>query len=186
MTGRPKGATQQTKRNWYSSCNTCHTNIINEGSGTPKKYCSQRCRAKSPTRLEQMRNYARKKSKPKNTKVVRQQTNKEILIAYKRLQNECVLHMQYWGTQEFVDYGYEYLMDMDHIDRTKKHKNIAKMMSEPEARFRAEMVKCQMVCKKCHGRKTVENREWESITKPLEPMIVKIYNQPSLFDIDPA
>ena len=60
------------------------------------------------------------------------------------------------------------------------------MMGSPEEKFVEEMAKCQMLCKDCHARKTVEHKDWVSITRPLEYMIVKIYNQPSLFDIEPT
>jgi len=136
-------------------------------------------------RREQMRQYSRKNYIPTGTLVRRRQTNNQILVAEKRSRNECVLHLKYWGVQKFVIYNYEYLMDMDHIDRTKKHKTISKMMGSPEEKFVAEMAKCQMLCKDCHARKTVEHKDWVSMIKPLQHMIVKIYNQPSLFDIDP-
>ena len=198
MTGRSQGSLQQTKHIWYSTCNTCLTSIMNKGSGAPRKYCSQRCRAKSPARLKQMRIYAKKSYKPKHTKNDNRVSNKTLLNAEKRLRNECALHVEYWGVQKFVIHGYEYLMDMDHLDRKTKIATIAKMMgsgrtregtpynSSRTQRFIDEMAKCQMLCMDCHRRKTVENRDWVLITKPLEPMIVKIYNQPSLFDIDPT
>ena len=134
-------------------------------------------------RLAVMRAYQRKNYVPKNTIKARRVTNKQILVTEKLLRGECALHGLYNnGERKFVVPGLEYLFDMDHKDRTVKHKTIAKMHGDPEHRFRTELAKCQMVCVECHRRKTVEHRDWVCIIKPLKPMIVKIYNQPSLFD----
>ena len=182
---------------WYTNCARCNTRIANNGSGRPKKFCNTNCTRQY--RLNRQRIYSNKRARAAGVmpRVANRITNRELLNAEKRLRNECALHMQYWGVQEFVQHGFEYLMDMDHLDRSTKIDTIAKMLGGgtyrkgakqpgvPEQRFIDEMAKCQMLCMKCHRRKTVEHRDWQSITKPLEPMIVKIYNQPSLFDIDP-
>ena len=71
---------------------------------------------------------------------------------------------------------------MDHLDRTQKHKTIAKMHGDPVKRLMAEIAKCQMVCVECHRRKTVESRDWVHIVKVLEPQMKTVYDQPTLFD----
>ena len=178
---------------WYTNCERCNTRIANNGSGRPKKFCNTNCARQY--RLNRMRVYSNKRARAAGSmpRVANRITNRELLNAEKRLRNECALHMHYWGVQEFVQHGFEYLMDMDHVDRSTKTDTIAKMMGSgkkngtgsPEQRFVDEMAKCQMLCMKCHRRKTIEHRDFVSITKPLQHMIVKIYNQPSLFDIDP-
>ena len=187
---------------WRTTCIMCNSSISNVGSGRPKKYCGNHCKAKHERRKAQMRLVSRKRHKPAQTVSSIRANNRQLLNAWKHEQSECALHQFYNnGERKYVVVGLEYLFDMDHIDRTKKHKNIAKMMGNNSKLHNnktgmrqkrtvedliEEMSKCQLVCAECHRRKTVEQREWVSITKPLEPMIVKIYNQPSLFDIDPT
>ena len=176
---------------WYTNCARCSTRIKNNGSGRPKKFCNPNCARQY--RLNRCRVYSNKRARAAGImpRAAVRVTNRELINAEKRLRNECALHMHYWGVQEFVQPGFEYLMDMDHIDRFTKTDTIAKMMGSsrkgtgsPKQRFVDEMAKCQMLCMKCHRRKTIEHRDWVSITKPLRPMIVQIYEQPSLFDLD--
>ena len=168
---------------WVSTCATCSATIKQVGSSRPRKYCNARCKGKHPVRLKQMRDRARLNYKKTGTLVRRRETNKQILIAEKLSRGECALHPLYNnGERKFVVPGLEYLFDMDHVDRTQKHNTVAKMISDPEKRFRDEIAKCQMVCVECHRRKTVESRDWVHIVKVLEPQMKTVYDQPTLFD----
>lgn len=175
-----------TRRNtvWVSTCATCNATIKQVGSSRPRKYCNSRCQGKHPARLKQMRDKARLKRKSNGKiRVLRRETNKQILVAEKLLRGECALHPFYNnGEHKYVVPGFEYLFDMDHLDRHDKHKTIAKMVGDPEKRFRDEIAKCQMVCVECHRRKTVESRDWVQIVKVLEPQMKTVYDQPTLFD----
>jgi len=182
---RPKGAKQTTKRVWSSTCLYCHATIKQQGSGRVKKYCNLKCRDKHPTTMANKRAYSQKRYWKDRTpsKKWRSETNKQILIAEKLSRGECALHPFYNnGDRKFVVPGLEYLFDMDHLDRNDKSDTIAKMMKSPEAQFRAEMAKCQMLCVECHRRKTVESRDWVQIVKVLEPQMKTVYDQPTLFD----
>ena len=169
---------------WVSTCATCSATIKQVGSSRPRKYCNSRCQGKHPARLKQMRDKARLKHKSNGKiRVLRRETNKQILVAEKLLRGECALHPFYNnGEHKYVVPGFEYLFDMDHLDRHNKHKTIAKMVGDPEKRFRDEIAKCQMVCVECHRRKTVESRDWVQIVKVLEPQMKTVYDQPTLFD----
>ena len=175
-----------TRRNtvWVSTCNTCSATIKQVGSSRPRKYCNSRCQGKHPARLKQMRDRARLKNKSNGKiRVLQRETNKQILVAEKLRRGECELHPLYNnGERKFVVPGLEYLFDMDHVDRTQKHKTIAKMHSDPVERLMAEIAKCQMLCVECHRRKTVESRDWVHIVKVLEPQMKTVYDQPTLFD----
>ena len=117
-------------------------------------------------------------------KFTRRETNRQILNKEKLRRGECDLHPLYNnGERKFVVPGLEYLFDMDHVDRTQKHKTIAKMANDPVERLLAEIAKCQLVCCECHRRKTVESRDWVNIVKVLEPDMKMVYDQPTLFDI---
>jgi len=137
-------------------------------------------------RRQQMRRYAHNRYWHNRVpaKFTRRATNREILNAEKLRRGECELHPLYNnGERKFVVLGLEYLFDMDHIDRTQKHKTIAKMAKDPVKRLMAEIAKCQMVCVECHRRKTVESRDWVNIVKVLEPQMTTVYDQPTLFDL---
>ena len=136
-------------------------------------------------RREQMRRYAHHRYWHNRVpaKFTRRETNRQILNAEKLRRGECELHPLYNnGERKFVVPGLEYLFDMDHLDRTQKHKTIAKMHGDPVKRLMAEIAKCQMVCVECHRRKTVESRDWVHIVKVLQPQMKTVYDQPTLFD----
>ena len=176
---------QINKKVWHSHCATCAKQIVNRGSGKPKKYCDTKCKEQHPATKAKKRAYSKRRYWANHipSNVVRRETNKQILIAEKLRRAECALHPSYNnGERKHVVPGLEYLFDMDHLDRNIKHKTIAKMMGAPEKRFRQEMAKCQMVCVECHRRKTIENKDWAEIVKVLEPEMKVVYNQPTLFD----
>ena len=131
-----------------------------------------------------MRQYANRKSRKQGVSIrIKRETNRSILNAEKIRRGECELHPLYNnGERKFVMPGLEYLFDMDHVDRTQKHKTIAKMTKAPVERLLAEIAKCQLVCAECHRRKTVENKDWQHIVKTLEPQMTIVYYQPTLFD----
>jgi len=182
---RPKGAKQTTKTVWSSTCLYCHATIKQQGSGRAKKWCNKKCHDSDPVvKAQKVKNAQRHYWKDRTpSKKWRLETNKQILIAEKLSRGECALHPFYNnGDRKFVVPGLEYLFDMDHLDRNDKSDTIAKMMKSPEAQFRAEMAKCQMLCVECHRRKTVESRDWVQIVKVLEPQMKTVYDQPTLFD----
>ena len=136
-------------------------------------------------RREQMRRYAHNRYWHNRVpaKFTRRKTNRQILNAEKLRRGECELHPLYNnGERKFVVPGLEYLFDMDHVDRTQKHKTIAKMHGDPVKRLLDEIAKCQMLCVECHRRKTVESRDWVHIVKVLESQMKTVYDQPTLFD----
>ena len=170
---------------WYTTCEICNASISNAGSSRPKKYCSGRCRSKTTKRREQMRQYSNRRLRKQGVPLrVKRKSNRAILNAEKLRRGECELHQLYNnGERKFVVQGLEYLFDMDHVDRTQKHKTLAKMIGDPVERLLAEIAKCQLVCCECHRRKTVDCRDWASIVKVLEPDMKIVYDQPTLFDI---
>ena len=49
-------------------------------------------------------------------------------------------------------------LDFDHLDPTKKRRDIAKMHTTNIASLKAEIEKCQVLCANCHRIKTYEQR----------------------------
>ena len=121
-------------------------------------------RARSSRRRRQMRDYARNRYVPK-TREIRKQTNWELRNKEITRRGECALHLEYWGCKEYVMQGFEYLFDLDHIDRTTKVNTMSKMKYAKENDYLKELAKCQLLCMKCHRRKTVEQRDWETVDK---------------------
>jgi hypothetical protein len=99
------------------------------------------------------------------TREIRKQTNWELRNKEITRRGECALHLEYWGCKEYVMQGFEYLFDLDHIDRTTKVNTVSKMKYAKESDYLKELAKCQLLCMKCHRRKTVEQRDWETVYK---------------------
>jgi len=53
-------------------------------------------------------------------------------------------------------------LEFDHKDPTTKIGTIARMSSSSEEIFWAEISKCQLLCQKCHGEKTIKENGWET------------------------
>jgi hypothetical protein len=49
-------------------------------------------------------------------------------------------------------------LQLDHIDRATKSFNLSEAWSAPEAQFRAELAKCQVLCRSCHKLKTAKEQ----------------------------
>jgi 5-methylcytosine-specific restriction endonuclease McrA len=54
------------------------------------------------------------------------------------------------------------LLELDHIHYAEKSFNIAKLWSCSEAKFQTELSKCQLLCEKCHQKKSIEERDYNS------------------------
>lgn len=52
-------------------------------------------------------------------------------------------------------------LELDHIDRTTKAGELGRLFSRGEARYRAELAKCQLLCEECHRRKSADEQSVE-------------------------
>lgn len=57
-----------------------------------------------------------------------------------------------------VECGSTEKLEIDHIDRTTKTMNPKELWSRREEVIRAELAKCQLLCKGCHQKKTSAER----------------------------
>jgi len=121
-------------------------------------------KSRSAYRRAQMRAYARAHYVP-TPRELRKQTNWQLRNDEITRRGECALHLEYWNCREYVIQGYEYLFDLDHIDRTTKVNTVSKMKYACEKAYLKELAKCQLLCMKCHRRKTVEQRDWQTVNK---------------------
>lgn len=53
-------------------------------------------------------------------------------------------------------------VEIDHVDYKKKSFPLSKLWSVRESRFLEELRKCQLLCKKHHQKKSIEERGWDS------------------------
>jgi len=136
-------------------------------------------KASSAARRAQMRAYANSRYVPR-PRELRKQTNWQLRNVEMMRRGECALHVQYWNCREYVVPGYEYLFDFDHIDRTTKVQTISKMKYAKVKNYLQELTKCQLLCIKCHRRKSVEQREWQAVNKQFA---LQQDNHLRLFDI---
>lgn len=136
-------------------------------------------KARSAARRAQMRKYAKSRYVPR-PRELRKKTNWQLRNEEITRRGECALHMQYWNCREYVVPGYEYLFDLDHIDRTTKVNTISKMKYAKVKDYLQELAKCQLLCIKCHRRKSVEQREWQTVNKQFA---LQQNNHLRLFDI---
>jgi hypothetical protein len=49
-------------------------------------------------------------------------------------------------------------LEIDHIDRTQKSIEISRLYSVSKERYEKEIIKCQLLCKDCHIKKTILER----------------------------
>jgi hypothetical protein len=80
-------------------------------------------------------------------------------------------------------------LEFDHIDPSKKSFNISSGYHKPKEEMENELLKCQLLCNKCHLEKTKKNREFIPKTiaggrpqkyknlGPTERMRVPLYKQ---------
>lgn len=60
--------------------------------------------------------------------------------------------------RECVRCGSRENLEFDHIDPKKKSDRLSKFWSAPKARYIEEVLKCQVLCKRCHIAKSVTER----------------------------
>jgi len=142
---------------WHSSCKHCATTLTNVGSGRPKTVCR-------PCRLEQMKRVSKGRYKMRGPKIkvsreYLKSRDKQIIVEEKLRRGACLscnLQVTHETASEF---------DFDHFDRSDKFNNVSKLKGRQidTARLLAEMLKCELLCCRCHRRKTLDNKEF---TKP--------------------
>ena len=161
----------------YGACQGCGKLLTSHGRGAPRSLCSNQCRNR----------VLRRRYKPSARKPRKYLSNEDAHT----LVNGIKLEIKTCAFHEFYHNGQSYLCTpdnlqafcFDHIDRTKKHKSISQMIGiSTKAQLLTEISKCMLVCANCHHIKTYENNDYKQIIKIIDPLMVEIYNQLSLFD----
>ena len=93
-------------------------------------------------RLKKRKTWTNEEEKREYYRKYRDKFKKELV---KKLGGKC----GYCGTDENLEF--------DHIDRTTKKFNMADMMLHPRKEVLKEARKCQLLCPKCHDKKTRED-----------------------------
>ena len=166
------------KRFWFTNCKNCNKQLVNHGSGRPKKYCNAKCvsRLRSKSYIKKSNNRWRKNL---TSKEAHQLVNSE-----KLRKGKCVLHPLYHNGEEYAcTQDRLRAFCWDHIDRTKKIASISRLIgASTQEELLTEINKCWLVCANCHQMKTYENKDWLQIVETLQPEMAIVYNQPTLFD----
>ena len=95
-----------------------------------------------------------------------------------KLRGRCVLHPIYnAGTELIVNDENLPMFCWDHIDRTLKTANVARLLSKTnEQAIQQEIDKCQLLCHNCHAMKGIQEGDYYSIDK-------QTHKHETLFDL---
>jgi hypothetical protein len=141
---------------WHSSCKHCAITLTNIGSSRPKTVCR-------PCRLQQMKQVSAaryvKKNKTANLPLLKvKQRNEQVIVDEKLRRGKCLacnLSVEKHNASEF---------DFDHRDREHKTGNVSKLKYCNVDRLINEMTKCDLLCCRCHRRKTLNNKDFAKPT----------------------
>ena len=169
--GRPK-----TRQTVTYACQTCGTSkTVYKDANRVYKYCSMACirgkRTASPNsknnRRRQLSGYEKKRRKD----------NRTLSHTNMKLRGRCALHPIYnAGTELIVSDENLPMFCWDHIDRTQKTTNVARLLKKTEELVQQEIDKCQLLCHNCHAMKGMQDGDHYSIKK-------QTTKQETLFDL---
>jgi hypothetical protein len=81
---------------------------------------------------------------------------------------KCALHPIYNNGQELhVNANNVAMFAWDHIDRTLKTANVARLKTRKAQTVQNEIDKCQLVCHNCHAMKSRQHNDHHPINKPM-------------------
>ncbi len=155
--GRPK-----TRQTVTYSCETCGTSkTVYPNANRVYKYCSMACirgkRKANPNKRLGISTYEK----------ARRKDNRTLSHANMKLRGRCVLHPIYnAGIELIVTDENLPMFCWDHLDRTQKTANVARLLSKTnEQTVQQEIDKCQLLCHNCHAMKGIEHGDHHSIDK---------------------
>ena len=166
--GRPK-----TRQTITYSCQTCGTSkTVYPNANRVYKYCSMACirgkRTANPNKLKRVYTYEK----------ARRKDNRTLSHTNMKLRGRCALHPIYnAGTELIVNDENLPMFCWDHIDRTLKTANVARLLSKTnEQAVQQEIDKCQLLCHNCHAMKGIQEGDHYSIDK-------QTHKHETLFDL---
>lgn len=165
--GRPKS-----RQTITYSCQTCGTSkTVAKDHNRVYKYCSMACirgkRKPNPNKIK----HAQKHHKTRTI------NNRILSHTNMKLRGRCALHPVYNDGQELIVTENNLPMFCwDHIERTKKTANVARLLKTNEQTVQQEIDKCQLLCHNCHAMKGLQHGDHHAINKQTN-------KQETLFDI---
>ena len=166
--GRPK-----TRQMVTYSCETCGTSkTVYPNANRVYKYCSMACirgkRTANPNKRQGISQYEK----------ARRKDNRTLSHTNMKLRGRCALHPIYnAGTELIVNNENLPMFCWDHIDRTQKTANVARLLSKTnEQAVQQEIDKCQLLCHNCHAMKGMQEGDHYSIEK-------QTHKHETLFDL---
>jgi len=141
------------------------------------RFCSQTCNLKNARSQRKIDPLATTKKRNRvNAFQKQRRSNNHLLSANNMLaRGKCALHPIYNDGQELhVTTNNIAMFAWDHIDRTTKRANVAKLKGKDADVVQQEIDKCQLVCHNCHAMKGQQDQDWKPVDKQTSP-------QPTLF-----
>lgn len=155
--GRPK-----TRQTVTYACQTCGTTkTVYQEKNRVYKYCSMACirgkRTANPNKPKRIYTYEK----------TRRIANRTLSHTNMKLRGRCALHPIYnAGTELIVNDNNLPMFCWDHVDRTQKTANVARLLSKTnEQTVQQEIDKCQLLCHNCHAMKGIQQGDHYSIDK---------------------
>ena len=164
------------KRNWFTCCVKCGSQITNLGSGRPRNNCGNHKKSKRIVMTELQRKANKRMYYAKH-----EQRDRAFINQQKLLVGRCALH-------PFLNDGQEYLVTernvvafcWDHTDRETKVATLSQMVGRKKFNQQDllnEIAKCVLVCANCHQIKTYESNDYRQVDRAIRQL-----QQPTLFD----
>jgi len=158
--GRPK-----TRQMITYSCQTCGTSkTVPKDHNRVYKYCSMAC-----IRGKRKANPLSKSKKLQRTNLAQKQRTKDNRVlshTNMKLRGRCVLHPIYnAGIELIVTDENLPMFCWDHIERSEKTANVARLLKTNEQAVQQEIDKCQLLCHNCHAMKGIQQGDHYSIEK---------------------
>jgi hypothetical protein len=169
--GRPK-----TRQTVTYACQTCGTSkTVYKDANRVYKYCSMAC-----IRGKRKVDPSSKSKKLQRTNAFQKQRTKDNRVlshTNMKLRGSCALHPIYnAGIELIVNDENLPMFCWDHIDRTQKTANVARLLKKTEELVQQEIDKCQLLCHNCHAMKGIQDGDHYSIEK-------QTTKQETLFDL---
>jgi len=150
-------------------CEMCGaTKTVYPNHNRAYRFCSQTCNLKNARSRRKRDPLAKKKAKQRvNAYQKRRRSNNHLLSANNMLaRGKCALHPIYNDGQELqVTTNNIAMFAWDHLDRTTKRANVARLKSKDADAVQEEIDKCQLVCHNCHAMKGQQDQDWIPVDK---------------------
>ena len=151
------------------SCEVCGTTkTVYDHPKRRYRFCSQNCNLINARSQRKKDPLAKTKARQRTSKYGKQQrfNNHKLSASNMLMRGKCALHPIYNdGNELHVTSDNLPMFAWDHIDRTIKTANVARLKGKTADVVQTEIDKCQLVCHNCHAMKGNQSQDWQPINK---------------------